>query len=76
MTNSVVRIVVGTLMLAGAAAGAAGAPQPSTAAEQLSRGLSGPAYVAAIAAALALAFGLVLLRHRAADPTYVGRHRA
>jgi uncharacterized membrane protein YdcZ (DUF606 family) len=75
MTDSVVRIVVGTLMLAGATAGAAGAPQPSAIAERLSASLTDPVYAVSLAAAVGL-LCLVAVKLRVSAPGYAGKHRA
>jgi hypothetical protein len=74
MTNSVVRLTIGTLMLAGATAGAVGAPQPSDLAERLAACLTNPVYAVTLGAALGL-LALVLVRISAAKPSYAGRHR-
>lgn len=75
MTASIVRLTVGALVLAGATAGAAGAPQPSAVAARVSGSLTGPAYVAA-AAALCVVLVLLAKRLNVVAPAYAGKHRA
>lgn len=73
MTQSVARLAIGALMLAGATAGAVGAPQPSEITERLSASLTSPVYVVTLGAALGL-LGLVLVRIRV-GVTPAGKHR-
>lgn len=75
MANSVARITLGTLMLAGAAAGAAGAPQARTAASTMSDAVRTPMFLALVAGLLAVA-ALVLARQHVVASNPVGKHRA
>lgn len=75
MANSVARITLGTLMLAGAATGAAGVPQASTAASAMSDAVRSPVFVALVAGLLVMA-GLVLARLDVVAPSPGGKHRA
>jgi hypothetical protein len=74
VTESVVRLVVGTLTLAGAAAGAVGAPQPGAAAAKLSAA-SGPLLVGVVAGLLVV-LALLVVRRQVVAPAHAGKHRA
>lgn len=74
MAASAVRLVTGTLMLAGAAAGAVGAPQPGAAAEKVASAVSGPLFLGVFAGLVVV---LALLASRqVTTPSQAGRHRA
>lgn len=74
MAVSAVRLVTGTLMLAGAAAGAVGAPQPGAAAEKLASAVSGPLLLG-VFAGLLVVLALVASRQIVAT-SHVAKHRA
>ena len=75
MANSVARITLGTLMLAGAAAGAAGAPQARTAASTMSDAVRSPMFLT-LMVGLLVVVGLVFARLYVVAPSPGGKHRA